>query len=221
MAETAGRLSLAAAGRSETLAGTVRLTASELVAVCHLPAILTGLRREEPEITIELIASDRTDNLLRREADIAVRMYRPEQSDVITRKVGEIRIGAYASRDYLDREGRPQSAEDLRNHTVIGDDRGADIIRGMNAYGLDFTRDDFALRTDSYLAVLQAVRAGFGVGFTQCILGDADPLLEQVLPDIPAPPLPIWLTAHAELKTSRRIRRVFDYLCDALAALPF
>jgi hypothetical protein len=30
--------------------------------------------------------------------------------------------------------------------------------------------------------------------------------------------LPVWLTAHRELRASRRLKRVFDFLAQALAA---
>ncbi len=69
MAEAADRLSLVAEGRSEIIAGTIRITASEIVATYILPDILTDLHQVEPEIEIELVASDRAENLLQREAD--------------------------------------------------------------------------------------------------------------------------------------------------------
>ncbi|MEY4785265.1 MAG: hypothetical protein RIR41_3200, partial [Pseudomonadota bacterium] len=47
-------------------------------------------------------------------------------------------------------------------------------------------------------------------------VGQGTPDLEQVLPELPIPPLEFWLTAHAELKTSARIRRVYDFMADAL-----
>ena len=39
---------------------------------------------------------------------------------------------------------------------------------------------------------------------------------QMCVSDSPIPPLEFWLTAHAELKTSARIRRVYDFLADAL-----
>ena len=103
MAAAADRLSLVAEGRAEAIAGTIRVTASEIVATYILPEIFTALRRAEPEIEIELVASDRSENLLRREADIAVRMYRPTQTEVFTRKVGDLRLGMFAADSYIAR----------------------------------------------------------------------------------------------------------------------
>ena len=107
MDAAANHLSLAAEGRAEAVAGTIRITASEIVATYILPEILTALRRAEPEIEIELVASDRSENLLQREADIAVRMYRPPQADVFTRKVGDLKLGIFAAESYVARRGAP------------------------------------------------------------------------------------------------------------------
>ena len=48
-------------------------------------------------------------------------------------------------------------------------------------------------------------------------IGDSEPLVQQVLPTLPAIEFPIWLTTHRELNTSRRVRIVFDLLAKELA----
>jgi DNA-binding transcriptional LysR family regulator len=218
MSEAANRFSLTAAGRSETIAGTIRITASEIVSAYVLPPILTALRREEKELEIELVASDRTENLIQREADIAVRMYRPDQADVITRKVGEFDLGMYASVDYLAGRSIPTNAAQILEHDVIGYDKDDQMIRGFQDAGIKVDRRFFPFRCDNQLVCWKMVIAGYGIGFNQVRVGDADPRLVRVCPDVDIPALPLWLTAHTELKTSRRVRRVFDYLADALIA---
>jgi DNA-binding transcriptional LysR family regulator len=79
-------------------------------------------------------------------------------------------------------------------------------------------REFFHFRCDSHVVRWQMVLAGYGIGFTHSDMGDAKPKVVRLLPEAPLPQLPIWLTAHAELRTSRRIRRVFDFLAAELAA---
>ena len=79
-------------GQSENLAGTVRITAALGMSRKLLPPILSSLRKAQPDIEIELVASDQVDNLLEREADIAVRMFRPQQLDVITKHLGDVQF---------------------------------------------------------------------------------------------------------------------------------
>jgi len=217
MAAAADRLALAAAGREAAVSGTVRVTASAFVATLTLPEIIADLRLAHPEIEIELVASDATENLLQREADIAVRMYRPRQVDVITRKVSELSLGVYAADSYLSRRGTPRELNDLLAHDIVGYDRDETILQGFAAVGVDVDRHFFVARCDDQVAYWHLVVAGVGIGFSQVRVGDAEPLVSRVLPDFAIPPLPVWLTAHAGLRTNPRVRRVFDFLAERLA----
>ncbi|MEL6619408.1 MAG: LysR family transcriptional regulator [Pseudomonadota bacterium] len=217
MANAAGRFSVVAEGQDETLAGTVRITASRVVATFVLPDVLRDLRATHPDIAIELVSSDTTDNLLRREADIALRMYRPTQEDVITRHVCDVPLGAYAARTYVAQHGEPQVIDDLHRHRIIGYDRSTLIIDGLRAAGLEVTRDFFGIRCDDQVACWQMVVAGCGIGFFQTSVGDAEPRVQRVARDAPVGRLPMWLTAHPDLRTNPRVRRIFDALADRLS----
>lgn len=219
MDSAAKRIDLIASGRSQEIAGSVRITASETFAAYTLPPILTRLRREEPRIAIELIASNESHNLLRREADIAVRMYRPTQTDVITRYLGEVGLGLFASTAYLDERGRPSELLDLLDLDVLGYDRSDDMVQGFreHAPGVDIDRNFFPFRCDALYVHSQMVRAGYGVGLLECTYARNLPGVEQLFDEQVFVTLPVWLTAHAELKTSARVRRVYDFLADNIA----
>lgn len=216
MAEGMHGFSLAAAGRSEKLSGPVRITASVFTAQHHLPPILARLRQEEPEISIDLVPTDRSENLLYREADIAVRMYRSEQLDIVTRHLGELELGLFAARSYLARRGRPETFEAFLEHDLVGYDRSDLILRGMREMGVEAQRDWFATRTDHHSVYWEMIRAGCGIGFAQLNVGAADPTVEQILPEMPLPTLPLWLAAHEAVRHTPRIRRVWDALAEGL-----
>lgn len=213
-------LSLAATGRSQSIAGTIRITASDVVSFHLLPEILAELRQAEPELEVELVSSNVVQNLLTRDADIAVRMVEPAQAELIVRKVNDMAIGAFASKSYLDRAGRPETAEDLYRHSIVGYDRADMMIRGMRSLGYRADRSDFALRTDAQTVYWRLVEAGAGIGFGSVYIARRNPELERLLPDLVTPPLPMWIASHRELKTSLRVRRAFDFLYEALHALP-
>ncbi len=216
MSALANQLSLTAEGRTEAVAGTVRITASEVMAAFVLPPIIKALHRAEPQIELELIASDQSDNLLEREADIAVRMYRPTQADVFTKKVVEVEIGLFAAKTYLQAHGTPSALTDIAEHVFIGYDRDTQIIEGFASVGIKVDRHFFPFRCDNQLVCWSMVLAGYGIGFNHLRIGLNEPLVEQLPVEIDIPKLPVWLTAHAELKTSRRVRTVFDFLAERL-----
>jgi DNA-binding transcriptional LysR family regulator len=219
MTEAANQIGLIASGRSQEVRGTVRLSVSDTVAYLVIPPMLAALRRAEPQISIELVASNETHNLLKREADIAVRMFRPTQNDVITRKVGVLNMGFFASTAYLDQRGRPQRLQDALAHDFIGFDTNDSLIHGFRDRGLPVDRNFFPIRTDAFFTHLALVKSGCGIGILHADSARATPGIEQVLPEAPIPGLEFWLTAHVELRTSPRIRRVYDFLADRISEL--
>jgi DNA-binding transcriptional LysR family regulator len=78
------------------------------------------------------------------------------------------------------------------------------------------SRDVFALRTDDEIAQLNALRAGFGVGGAQDGIAARDSDLVPVLASEVAFKLEMWLVMHEDLRSSRRVRLLFDHLADAL-----
>ncbi len=199
--------------------GTVRITASQPVANALLPSILARMREALPEIQIELVSSNTVSNLLRREADIAVRMVQPEQGTLIAKKLGNVSVGVYAHKSYLTRHGIPQQPEDLFHHAMIGYDADETMIRGFANYGHVMTKESFALRSDDLMVQWQAVLAGCGIGFVADYMGRTQSDLVKLLPMLVIPPLPMWLAVHREIRSSQRIRAVFDYLATALPAV--
>ena len=196
--------------------GSVRISTSEVAAVWLLPPLLAALHAAEPGIQIELVASNGLSNLLRREADIAVRMVRPVQTSVVARKLGEIAIVAAAHESYLARAGTPRRPQDLLHHSLIGYDRDASLLRGFAALGQPVAREQFALRTDDQVAYGRLVAAGAGIGFVAAYTLAHWPGVKPVLPMLKIPPLPCWLAVHREIRGSRVVRRVYDFLAESL-----
>jgi DNA-binding transcriptional LysR family regulator len=216
MADNAESIGRTLTGQSSQLLGSVRITASQTVATYLLPPLLARFRERETGISIDIIASNAVSNLLRREADIAVRMVRPTQSSLVARRVGEVQIGAYARKDYLRRRGMPRTPSDMTRHDLIGLDRDESIIRAFAALGHKIERDSFMLRSDDHLVLWHALGAGLGIGFAATWLAARDPSLERVLPDLSMPTLPVWLAVHREIRSSARIRTLYDFLAEGI-----
>ncbi len=216
VAASAAALLRAASGQGSATSGTVRITASEVIGAEVLPPILGTLQQDHPGLVIELVLSNRTEDLLRRDADIAVRMVRPAQEALVARRLGEVEMGLHAHHRYLDRCGAPASLNDLSAHALIGFDRENVFIRGLRARGVALRREMFTLRTDSDLAQLAAIRAGCGIGVCQTGIARRDARLVRVLPEAFSIRLETWLAMHENLRDSRRCRVTFDALAAGL-----
>lgn len=203
-------------GEDQRIEGTVRITASEVVSVEVLPAILARLRGSHPGIAIELDVSNRIENLLRRDADIAVRMHRPEQDVLIARRIGNIDLGLHARKDYLERHGTPRTWDEMSRHTLIGIDRETAFTRKLQPLMGGLSAGAYALRSDSDLVHLASIRAGLGIGICQVQLARRDPQLVRVAPELLTIRLDTWLAMHENLRGNPACAAVYAALGDAL-----
>lgn len=218
VASTAAALRRVASSHGSGVRGTVRLTASEVVGVEVLPPILVALRGEHPELTIELVLSNKVDDLLHREADIAVRMLRPTQDALVAKRVGGIELGLHANKDYLEIHGIPQSMDELARHSIIGFDHENAFIRKLQDQFPVFARAALAFRADSDLAQLAAIRSGFGVGVCQSALAAKDETLVRLLPTQFSLTMDTWIAMHEDLRESPRCAVTFAALAAGLSA---
>jgi len=217
MSDAANRLSLTASGQSTSIEGSICITATEVMAGFTLPPIIRKLRQLEPGIEVELIASNSTSDLKRREADIALRAFRPTQPDLIAKKIVDVYAHLYASPIYLRQLDNPTSPDDFSDADFLGFDRSERMILGLNEMGFSLTRRNFPVITEHHMVQWELVKQGVGIGIMPDVVGDAEPGVVRVLPDLEPYKGEVWLVAHRELKSSRRVRMVFDFLAAELA----
>ena len=216
MASAAAALVRAASGGTDEVRGVVRLTASEIIGAEVLPPLLADFRSKQPAVIVELSLSNQAADLLRRDADIAVRMVRPVQKALVARKVGKTAVGLHATAGYLKARGLPQRLADLQQHTLIGFDQTPAYSRGMRVPA-PISRELFAFRCDSDLGQLAALRAGFGIGFCQYGVAARSGLVPVLSAELSLD-LEMWVVMHEGLKTTARMRLMFDHLVAGLGA---
>ncbi len=220
LSEQADQLAIKAHSRSSSAKGTVRITASIITSAYILPPVLKAFKAHEPDIDIELVASDKNQNLLSRDADIAIRMVPLHQNSLIGRKVNEMGIGTYVHQDYIDKNGQPETIDKLFEHTLLGLDREGYILQHMASLGIKGDRNMFAFRTDDQIAYWKLLSAGAGIGFCAHFLARKNTNLVPILPELKIPSLPMWIASHQELKTSLKIRLAMDFLFEAIKTMP-
>lgn len=216
MGEAANRMSLSASGQSQSIEGTVRITADEINATFTLPPIIMELQRAEPGIKIEVISSNAVKDLLRREADIAIRTAPLTDPDLIARKVREGHGLLYAAYSYLETAGPFTTKADLSRATFAGFSNNAPLIDVLQGAGIELSAKNFIFISDSILVQWEMVKRGIGIGIMAQDVGDTEPMVENAVPWLQPFTFQVWLVAHRELRTNRRVRFVYDWLADAL-----
>ena len=220
MGAAADRVALAAIGQSQSVDGTVRITASDILSVVWLPEVLLRIRSVAPRLQVTVIATNDISDLMRREADIAVRHVRPEQPDLVARLIREAQAYLYAARTYLDARGRPGTLAELAGHDFVSFGDVDRMVGYLNSVDLPVTPENFRVGSENGVAAWAMVRAGLGISPMDESVARQSPEVERVLPHMRPITFPVWLTTHREIHTSPRIRLVFDVLAEVLGKAP-
>jgi DNA-binding transcriptional LysR family regulator len=217
MADGANMMSLAASGQSQDIEGKVRVTASEMTAAYLLPDVLDRLYDAAPELQLDIAADNSVRDLLLREADIAIRHMRPEQPNLIAKLACEQTMRFYAVDKYMTRYGTPLQSQDMSDHQFVSFGDFERIVGYLKLVGLDLAQKNFRYASNSQLVEWEIARKGHAIAIMNDTIAEKFPEFRPVLTEIEPFSIPVWLVAHRELQTSRRIRLVFDILADALS----
>ncbi len=216
----ADRLSRTVALHHRGIAGAVRVTCSELVANLVLVPALVEFRKLYPEVTVELVITDRTLDLLAGEADVAIRGGQAlADSSLIARKIGDDDFGLYCSRSYAQAHGVPASPGDFAAHVLVGGEGAVSRMPGMAWMLRHADGAEIACRSSTMTNLMASVRAGLGIGPMPCVLGDADPDLVQVHGPILEARAATWVLTRPDLKDSPRVRAFIDFIVPHYTAL--
>ncbi|WP_321393257.1 LysR family transcriptional regulator [Emcibacter sp.] len=219
MEEKALSVEKAVTGQNKRLEGTVRLTTTEYIGTYWIPEVMNEFRGQFPGISVDLNIDMAPRDLLRREADIAVRLGYPRQPDLIARKLGILPNYMAASPAYIEKYGKPERLADIKDHYGIGLEEA--LMHHPDVWKIFklFEPINLAFTSNSMLANYEAVSRGLGIGFFSGLAAEKYPDLVQLeLEDVDPLILDVWLVTHADIQHNARIRALYDFLGDRMAA---
>src|SRR5438876_11324760 len=201
------------------MAGVIRVTCPEpIVYRMTKSSLIDRFHSRHPGLRVEFITSDRYLDLSKGEVDIAFRSGDTDD-ELIGRKIADSFWAVYASRDYIERHGKPDRVEDLSQHPLIGFD---ETLAGHRAamWLKDVAPEArMPVRNNSVLGLVSAVKSGAGLGPLPTALGDAEPDLVRVLGPVPELTRSWRLLTHPDIRRVPRIAAFFDYIIEQRDAL--
>ena len=136
-------------------------------------------------------------DLLRQEADIAVRLGDPGPESLDRTLAGQAAFGLYASRDYLEHQGAPETLADLRDHAVVESLRELSSLVQVRELRRHVHDQHHAVATNSLLAQLRIVTSGLAIAALPCYLAQPEqPALVRLLADDFHVTLDLWIVMH-------------------------
>jgi DNA-binding transcriptional LysR family regulator len=200
-------------GVDSRVQGVVRLTIPESVG-SYFVHQARELRNQHPGITIDLISNDEPLDVRNGAADLAVRFCEVKDPDLVTRRLGSGGWSLYASSEYVTRRGLPHNLGDLVGCEVIGyDDSMSDIIgaRWLREHAVGAT---VVMQANGTATATSAVVAGLGISPLPCIIGNREPDLVCLRPEVLGA-CAITLVVHPDLSQIARIRKTIEFLVAA------
>jgi DNA-binding transcriptional LysR family regulator len=199
--------------------GVIRVTCPEPVVARLIQSGLIGdFHVLHPSLRVEFVMSDGYLDLSKGEVDIAFRSGDTDD-ELVGRKIAESIWAVYASRDYLDRHGRPDRVEDLTPHLLVGLDESLAKHRAVKWLKEVAPNAQMAARVNSVLGLVSAIKSGVGIGPLPVALGDAEADLVRVLGPIPELTRSWRILTHPDLRRVPRIAAFFDFIVHHREAL--
>ena len=178
-----------------------------------------------PDVNVSLVLADNELDLSMREADAAIRMQPPTQPDLIQRPLMQLRYHLYASPAYIKEMGAPKSAAELDGHRLIVYGRDATPpIADLNwvlTIGKEEAPRRPVLQVNSVYGIFRAVQSGLGIAALPDYISREVGDLVRVLPDIDGPSLDVFFVYPAELRDTKRIKVLRDFLVEKIGAETF
>ena len=204
----------------EEVFGELRVTTTTAFGSLWLAPRLPQLYAKFPALKIDLMLEERVLDLPMREADVAIRMKEPSQADLIRRKLMTVNMRLYATPEYLEQNGTPETMEDLSDHRLICQrvtstqvSAGAQLVQELLSNDIPSL-----LTVNNYFGVLQAVNSGLGIGVLPDYVIQDFPTIERVLPDAESNEIPVFLAFPEELRQSKRIAAFRDFVTEEIIA---
>ena len=199
--------------------GELRVTATAGFGTLFLAPRLGKLFTQHPNLSVNMILTERLLDLPMREADVAIRMASPQQADLIRRPLMDVQMRFYATQSYLDRMGTPARVEDLAHHRLVIFSPDASQPREADTWLSTFRRRDEEahLMINSYFGILKSALNDLGIAALPDYATREYPELVNVLPDQASPPFQVFFTYPEELRRSQRVLAFRDFIVDELA----
>lgn len=197
-------------GQDKKLAGTIRVTATELVASYFLIPELANFMTMYPHTKIEMIDTYLELDLSRREADIALRIGQKPPDNLIARSLAAISVAEYASKSYVE-------------HHDLQDPMSASLISQVNMKSgpINYNHSQFKKlhvrgSFSSFRLQIEAAKHGVGIAKLPCFVAEKEENLVRVSDKRLVEGYKIWLLRHPDTRATSRLRVFSEFIVEAI-----
>jgi DNA-binding transcriptional LysR family regulator len=195
--------------------GSLTIAATVAFGTTWLAPRIVKFSNSYPDIDISIRIENKYTDLAQGEADVALRLREPTQVDLIRFPLYKFQFKIYSSPEYIEKFGIPNDVSDLSKHKIIA--FGHDVepsIPDVNCI-LDLIPKNKKVKTlfiSNMYGVMRAIGGGAGIGALPEYMKSSKNNLVPILPDAKTPKAVIYFTYPPELKGSKKIEALRDFL---------
>jgi molybdate transport repressor ModE-like protein len=191
--------------------GELRVTAINNMASSILMPVFASFSAAQPDIELHIQVSNKYAALSERDADIAIRLTNTPLDTLIGLRLTTVASAVYGARDYCADIEAGKTGEKWLGVECCG-------------FHMGWTKDacprhEHNFYVDDTLLTLAALRAGAGLAYLPCFMGDREPTLTRYRPPEPRHDLGLWLVYHRDLRRIKRVRLFREHMQREVAAL--
>ena len=213
-----------AAGRSSAVSGILKVSAPTSFGRMHVAPHLKPFLQEHPHLALQLVLSDELSDIVGDGFDLAIRIAAPADSSLVARKLAPVRRVLCASADYVERQGAPDTLDDLKQHQCLPAHNN-ESWRLVGPQGPVNYRPDGRLVTNSSEVIREAVLSGLGIALRSTWDIGAElrsGRLVRVLPDYEgARNISLSAVYPSRQFLPAKVRLFIDYLANLYGPMPY
>jgi DNA-binding transcriptional LysR family regulator len=186
----------------------------------HLSNALSGFLRQFPEVSVDMVLSNRNLDPVADNFDLVIRVGKQQDSSIMAKKLATTRVQLIGSPSYFEEHGMPERIDDLSQHSLLhySNQPNGSVWKLKSCSGETRTvRASGSLTANDGKSLLQAAEAGLGIAFLPCFLYHKAMESGRVitaLADLPVQSQDIYAMYPHGQYTQPKLRAFLDYLSD-------
>ena len=166
--------------------GVLRITAPADIAHAILPAVVDAYTAKYPDVSVELLITNRVVDLLEEGVDLAIRAGTLKDSTLIARRFFKLTAHVWATPKFMARQPKPTQPGDLAglDFTCFADQKALKLVRGGKSVTVNLKG---RAKADDFETIKALILQGSSVGWMPDFLA-----AEAVKKKLLVPVLPEW-----------------------------
>ncbi len=199
-------------GRGDEVSGELVVTSLAFVSP-RLTPTLVRFQERYPDVIVRFLTGEEVLRLEYGEAHVALRAgMKPDNPDNVVQPFVPLNVSFYASKSYIERNGRPASVDDLAQHRFVSLDNfnsRAPVMRWL----IDrVPSKNIVFRGTDNRVLRDAILEGVGIGALTCWEAERHPNLVPLFEPQPEWSAPLWLVTHVDLHRTTKVQAFLSFL---------